>query len=176
MIDFLLLLFPICAAPAPPVEHPFHVSVAEVEYNPKSKCLEFALRVWPEDLEKALNRVSKKPVDLDRTAKIDDLIFAYLKKNIRISSDGKKKCELRWVGKEVEVKQTWLYYEAKTGVEPADFHFSNTIFFELQDDQINIFNLTLKNRRASLSFAKDKPTRQLSKKDFVPIRNPFADR
>ena len=156
--------------------HPFHVSVAELEYNPKSKCLEVALKVWPEDLEKALNRNSKEPIDLDKTPRIDDLILAYLKKHIRVSADGKNNCKLNWIGKELEVKQAWLYFEVKTDVRPDNFTFSNTIFFELQDDQINIFNLKFKDRRASFSFAREKSQHKLSGKDFVPIRNPFAKR
>ena len=177
MFLFLLLHFSVSlAAEFESRVHPFHVSVAEIEFNKESGCLEVALRVWPEDLEKALGQISKKPVDLDKTPKIDELIFDYLKKNIRISQDGKKNCKMVWVGKEVEVKQAWLYFEVKTGREPDGFQFSNTIFFELQDDQINIFNLKMKDRRASLSFAKDKSSHKLTKKDFVPIRNPFANR
>lgn len=169
MLDTLLLLL----LALPTHSHPFHVSVAELEYNVETKCLEVALRVWPEDLEKALNAESKKVIDLDKTQEIDKLIFAYLKKNISVSKDGKKRCEMQWIGKELEIKQAWLYFEIKTDQDPSDFHYSNQIFFELQDDQINMFNLKFKKRRASISFAKDNATHQLSPKDFVPIRNPF---
>ena len=117
------LLFILALAPH---SHPFHVSVAEMEYNPESKCLEVALRVWPEDLEKALNARSKTNVDLDKTKDVDKRIYAYLQKNISISKDGKKKCQLNWIGKELEIKQAWLYFEVKTDEEPSKFHFSNT--------------------------------------------------
>lgn len=176
-IAFLTLLHLLVPYPAvvTKIGHPFHVSVAEMEYNPETQCLEVALRVWPEDLEQALQNESAEKVTLEDTG-IDDKIAAYLGKNIRISPDGKNPCELNWIGKELEIKQAWLYFEVKTGVPPEDFSFSNTLFFELHPDQINIFNLKFKGRRASLSFAKDKATHRLTDKDFVPIRNPFAYR
>ncbi|MEC9091333.1 MAG: DUF6702 family protein [Planctomycetota bacterium] len=154
--------------------HPFHVSVAEMEYNSKSQCLEVALRVWPEDLEKALTQQAKNKVDLDTTKNIDTLIFDYLNKKIKIQNPAGKTCKLTWIGKELGIKQAWLYFEVKTGLSPADFSFSNRLFFELQEDQINLFNLNFGNRRASISFAKDKAVHRLSPKDFVPIHNPFA--
>ncbi len=157
-----------------PLNHPFHVSVAEMEFNKETGCLEVALKVWPEDLEKALNQGSKTRIDLDKTKNIDQLITNYLKKNIRIESPDKKKAELNWIGKELEIKQAWLYFEVKTVKEPVDFTYSNRIFFVLQDDQINMFNLKFKTRRASISFARDKDAHQLQAKDFVPIRNPFS--
>lgn len=175
----LISLLGVSAEPAShalPHKHPFHVSVAELEYNKDSKCLEVALKVWPEDLEKALSQVNKAPVDLDKHPKIDDLIASYLKRNIHVSPDGKTNCKINWVGKEIEVRHAWLYFEIKTEKEPDNFHFGNTIFFELQDDQINIFNLKLKDRRASISFAKDKASKQLTQKDFIPVRNPFSER
>lgn len=161
-------------SPSAPSMHPFHVTVAEMEYNPRSKCLEIALRVWPEDLEKALSMQSGKKIDLDTHQKIDTLIFDYLKKKIQIQAPDRKNCKLTWVGKELEIKQAWLYFEVETGKEPVDFFYSNRMFLELQDDQINLFNLNFGKRRASISFAKDKAVHQLSGRDFVPVRNPFT--
>lgn len=155
--------------------HPFHVSVAEIEYNSVSKKLECALRIWPEDLEKALNKSSVEKIDLDATKDIDERIFKYMQSKIKIA-DGGKIAKLIWVGKEMDIKQGWLYFEVDTGVQPNDFSFSNQMFFELQDDQVNMFNFRFKERRASISFTKVKSRHQLSEKDFVPIRNPFAKR
>ena len=156
--------------------HPFHISVAEIEYNQETGKLEFALRVWPEDLEKALSQSSRKQIDLDKTKEIDEMVFQYLQKNIDVVAADKKKCKLTWVGKEVEVKQAWLYFEIDVKNEPVSYTYSNRMFFELQEDQINLFNLKLKRRRASMSFTGENSRHRLTADDFVPIRNPFADR
>ena len=37
------------------VVHPFHISVAEMEYNPKSKRFEVSLKMHASDLESACN-------------------------------------------------------------------------------------------------------------------------
>jgi hypothetical protein len=155
--------------------HPFHVSVAEIEYNSVSKKLECALRIWPEDLEKALNKSSTEKIDLDATKDIDKRIFKYMQSKIKIADDGKV-AKLIWVGKEMDIKQGWLYFEVETGVPPVGFSFSNQMFFELQDDQVNMFNFRFEDRRASISFTNVKSRHQLSEEDFVPIRNPFAKR
>lgn len=155
--------------------HPFHVSVAEIEYNSGSKKLECALRIWPEDLEKALNNSSTEKIDLDSTKDIDERIFKYMQSKIKVA-DGDKNSKLIWVGKEMGIKQGWLYFEVETGVQPDGFSFSNQMFFELQDDQVNMFNFRFDDRRASISFTKVKSRHQLTEKDFVPIRNPFAKR
>lgn len=173
MISFLTSIAMLSTAMTEPVSHPFHVSVAEIEYNAKSKKLECALRIWPEDLEKALNKRSNEKVDLDSTEDIDERIFKYMNAKIKISS-GEKASKLIWVGKELEIKQGWLYFEVETGKQPDDFTFSNQMFFELQDDQVNMFNFKFDDRRASISFTKANSQHQLSEKDFVPIRNPFS--
>ena len=157
------------------IGHPFHVSVAEIEYNAESKKLECALRIWPEDLEKALNKLSEVKIDLDSAKDIDERIFKYMQSKIKIS-DGEKASNLIWVGKELEIKQGWLYFEVETGAKPDDFSFSNQMFFELQDEQVNMFNFKSDDRRASISFTKAISRHTLTEKDFVPIRNPFAKR
>lgn len=173
MISFLTSLALVSIAVTQPVPHPFHVSVAEIEYNSKSRKLECALRIWPEDLEKALNKQSEEKIDLDSTKDIDERIFKYMQAKIKIS-DGERDSKLIWIGKELEIKQGWLYFEAETGKQPDDFAFSNQMFFELQDDQVNMFNFKFEDRRASISFTKANSQHTLSEKDFVPIRNPFS--
>lgn len=165
-------------SPQPNAIHPFHVSIAEIEFNPKSGKLEIALRVWPEDLEKALNRAAGKEseINLDSTPDLDQKIADYLKSKIQIKDPTGKSCPFTWVGKEIEIKHAWLYFEIETKTEPVKFQFSNSIFFELQDDQVNLFHIKTKDRRATLTFKRDKAKQKLEKKDFIPIQNPFADR
>ena len=60
--------------------HPFHVTIAEADYNEESGKLEVALRIYnPGDLEEALGRRAGERVDLERTENVDDLIVAYLR-------------------------------------------------------------------------------------------------
>ena len=60
--------------------HPYHVSLAEVNWNPKSQKFEVALCLWPADLEKALAQQTGRPIDLAKEPDVDRLIEAYVAK------------------------------------------------------------------------------------------------
>jgi hypothetical protein len=64
--------------------HPYHVSRAEIEFNAQTNKFQVALCVWPEDLEKAVAKLSKQPVDLDTTEGVEDLIRDYVANQFRI--------------------------------------------------------------------------------------------
>ena len=140
--------------------HPFHVSIAEAEWSSKTKSLEVALRVHPSDLEKALSRRAKKTIDLDKTPKIDVLIQDYLKEVFQARVEKAAPEKIKWVGKEVKVKHAWLYFEIPLESGLSNVQFTNRIFFELLEDQVNTINFRdrAKKRRKSLTFNKKKPT------------------
>ena len=66
--------------------HPYHVSMAEVNWNPKTQKFEVALCLWPADLEKALARQTGRPIDLAKEPDVDRLIEAYVAKRFTIHS------------------------------------------------------------------------------------------
>ena len=66
--------------------HPYHVSLAEVNWNAKSRKFEVALCLWPADLEKALARQTGRPIDLEKEPNIDRLIESYIAKRFTIHS------------------------------------------------------------------------------------------
>ena len=47
-----------CSAAIAGTPHPFHTSMAEVEYNPETKRLEVALKLYTVDAETALTRLN----------------------------------------------------------------------------------------------------------------------
>lgn len=60
--------------------HPFHVTIAEVNFNAETERLEVALRVYnPGDLEEVLGQRLGERVDLERTEEVDSAILDYLK-------------------------------------------------------------------------------------------------
>ena len=94
--------------------HPYHVSLAEVNWNAKSNKFEVALCLWPADLEKALARQTGRPIDLEKEANIDQLMEAYIGKQFTIHSTNERT-------KKLEIKQntpaTCLLY---TSPSPRD--------------------------------------------------------
>lgn len=158
MCRYLALMIVISFAPAI-WGHPFHASIAEAEWKPTKNTLEIALRGHGSDLENALRLRTKKRIDLEKTKDIDKLIADYLANVITVKQKNGKKATLTWVGKEITVKATWLYFEISlpAGLEGATIE--NRLFFELLDDQVNTitFRLRKTGQRNSLSFTADKP-------------------
>ncbi len=122
------------------VFHPYHVSLAEFERNPKSGNFEVSLCVWPADLEKALSQKTKTAIDLDKAENLDELIAEYLSEKVVFADGDGTQAKIRFVGCELDLQKGWLYFEVQTGMERDDWAYQNRIFFELNDDQINHFN------------------------------------
>lgn len=139
--------------------HPFHASIAEAEWNPKTKKLEIALWVHPVDLEKVLNQRSKKRIDLDKTANLDKYISAYLTEVMSVKDAQGKVQKLEWVGKEIKLKGAWLYFQVSLTNGPVGAKFSNRIFFKLLPDQENTITFVdRKNKkRQSITCTRTRP-------------------
>jgi hypothetical protein len=64
--------------------HPYHVSMAEVNWNAETKKFEVALCVWPSDLEKALGQQEGRTIDLAKEPQVDQMMRAYVAKRFFI--------------------------------------------------------------------------------------------
>lgn len=115
--------------------HPYHVSVAEVEWNPDHSVFEVALKLLPEDLEDALGAVAGQRVNLDAPG-MDALIRSYLQDRIGVRNQDGEQGELKWVGKEVSYRAAWLYFEITAPAGDALWLY-NRILFERHPQQIN---------------------------------------
>ncbi len=162
MIRTVLGLFLLLACVRSTMAHPFHVSIAEAEFNAKTGKLEVALRVHPVDLESALEKRVGRAVDLDKTAGVDQLITAYLREVLVIQCKGAHPLKLTWVGKEVGIKFAWLFFEYSCHEAKGEWTVTNQIFHDRLADQVN--TITFKQHRAqrSLTFTRSRSQRNLS--------------
>jgi len=151
--------------------HPFHVTLSEAEWNGKTGRLEVAMRVYPNDLERALRLDPDKRIDLERTANVDQMITAYLSKAVQAGTQATADSKIRWIGKEVSLKHVWLYFEIVPPAGQVPTWFSNHVFFELESDQINTVNLKSGAARATLNFSR----RQRRSKIPMPLQLALVD-
>lgn len=79
---------------------------------------------------------------------------------------------LRWVGKEVTLKETWLYFEIclPDGIEGMEF--SNRILFELDPAQTNTLNLKQGDKITTLRFNRQSPRKIAQLDAATPKRTP----
>jgi len=152
----------LCLSTLPASAHPFHVSVAELEYQPSTSTLEVALRLFPEDLETALRQRSRRRVHLERTRGIDRLIVEYLRERFVVADSrfakNREVAPIRWVGKEVDPRHAWLYFEVILTPGRRDWTIQNRVLFEVIVDQENTIRVKDGERRYALSFTRQRPS------------------
>jgi len=150
MIKSLLILLPLFlfSASAVETEHPIHLSLCEVNLNPKTKKLEIGLKIFIDDLEDAI-RLQGNPVIYIGTEKekpiADSLIFDYILQRFQVTQ-GTSQLTFDWVGKEnsEDLMAVWCYFESnKLPNLDQTLQFKNCLLMELFGDQKNILHASL---------------------------------
>ncbi|ADV62808.1 hypothetical protein Isop_2230 [Isosphaera pallida ATCC 43644] len=148
--------------------HPFHVTIAEVEYNPETNRFEVALRVDPLDLQQALAKRLKQPErDLERIENLQDHLNGYVADHFRIvGADGSSPANpLSWVGHEIDVKTAWLYFEitAPDRTAPDSCIVAQTMFQELEPNYVHTINYAHGRLRTTLRLTYEQPRAPLKR-------------
>ena len=160
-ISMLIATGMMVAGTIAPRLHPGHESFAEIELNRQTGNLQVALCVWPEDLESALRKFSRTAVSLD-DADVDKTLVAYLKKRfiVRAQCDGAP-LEIRWVGKELGLKKTWLYFEVLAAADGATLRLEHRVLLAEVDQQQNYVTFRDEDARTAMLFDHEHPIRDL---------------
>ena len=136
------------------IAHPAHVSLAEMEWNSKARRLEVALRVSSVDLEAVLSASSPVRLRLETAADLDQRIQAYLAQHLQVLPAGKDiPLTIRWIGKELSPKATWLYFEIDVPPGCEHLRIRNTLFQDWQT-QVNTINFRDGAHRKSWAFTR----------------------
>jgi hypothetical protein len=159
----MLLTLAICFAMAErAAAHPFHVSVAEAEWNAETKRLEVAMRVAPEDLESALTNRAETKVKLEESEDVDQQITDYLNAHFTLRTpkaeddEEAKPLELHWLGKEISTKSAWLYFEIEAPDGVAGLELTNSMFVQEEETQINTVVVREGKQKTTLRFDNEK--------------------
>jgi hypothetical protein len=131
--------------------HPFYVSVTEIKHNPKTQAVEVSCRMFYDDLEHALEKDNKTPLDIVKPkdkAQLNRFINEYVKKHFSIRADGKP-LNLSYVGYEIQEDGAWAYFEVKgvTSVKKIDIH--DELLNAMHPEQINMLHVTIGGNRKS---------------------------
>ena len=138
--------------------HPFHVSVCDIEHDPESQALQISQRIFIDDLEEGLKGFHKldqvdtyKPKDPQR---LDSLIEKYLEAKLFIRANGKD-LKLNYLGSELEGDARWAYLEVENMAVVDEAEVSNLILVEVFADQENIVHFKSKGKIRSYRLSKD---------------------
>ncbi len=127
-------------------KHPLHVSTTEINYNVKNKQLEITCKIFTDDFETALTKSGT-----DGTTKIDitsptahkamdEFVKNYLNTNLVFRVNGKL-LKPTYLGFEQDNEVTNVYLELDNVLTLQNLSLSNSILFNLFDDQMNILHV-----------------------------------
>jgi len=164
----LALLSLLCTAGTTTASHPWHVSLAEIEYNPLRKTFEVALCVWPEDLQKAVSKMEDRSINIDtESERVRDKLFQkYVERKLqflpskKVEKDGEvTAASIRWVGSELTLKKGWLYFEVDAkAASGGGWSIENRLFLELNEDQLNLVQIKAGKNLESRTLSANQPS------------------
>ncbi len=142
-----VLVFPLSAF-AP--KHDFHTAIIQLNWNKSENTLEAGIRVFKDDLEKALALAYKMDkIEIDASNNHREKISEYLSKKLHIKGTGGKIGPVM-VGKEIEADIVWLYCEWNNPPRHNQkMLFECHLLTEVFNDQANIINYQNGNQKAT---------------------------
>ena len=131
--------------------HPLYISVTEINHNPKDKILEISCKMFTNDFEAVLEKMSGSRVDLSAAsgkAASDKLIETYVERHLRLRVDGKA-VALHFVGSEKENDGTWSYFQVNDVPAVKKVEAVDELLYDGFNQQINIMHVTVGGQRKS---------------------------
>lgn len=142
--------------------HPFHVTVCDIEHDADTKALQVSQRMFLDDLEETLDKTYGVRLDImypENKMQRDSLIQDYVLKHLTITVDGKPKKRV-YIGHEIEGDVMWTYIEYQGVKKLGSVDITNTVFFDIYDDQSTIVHVNYNGKTQSKRLTRGKPSEQ----------------
>jgi hypothetical protein len=128
-------------------------------YKDEEQRLEIAQKIFWDDLEVALEKHHKTPIDFindSNRAKLDKLLADYLMVHNTVMINGRE-IPLTYLGHEIEDDAAWFYFEAADVPKPTKVTIKNTLLFGEFPSQQNVVNFYVNKRPRSVITTIQKP-------------------
>lgn len=142
--------------------HKFYMSITEMHYNENNGYLEIIIKLFTDDIEKALEQKSDSSIFLGspkESPQANALLKNYIQKHFTLKT-GEQYLDIRFLGKEVDKDYTWAYLEVKDFDPEKKYSLKNSILIDLFDSQLNRVNYYYKEKTHSLNLHKDQRSSQ----------------
>ncbi len=131
--------------------HPIHLSVTEINHNAADKTLEISCKIFTDDFEKVLAQNYKARVDLTNPpdkAAMEKLVNDYVQKHLSVRADGKP-VVFTALGFEKDQDVVYAYFQVDNVGAVKNIGLTNTLMYDLFDDQISLMHITVGGKRKS---------------------------
>ena len=126
--------------------------MCQIRHKPADHSVELTLKIFTDDLEKALLEFTGKPVHLDKedlTQEIGGIVKRYLHAHLNILMDDQE-VTLQYLGMELDYDVTWCYLEGSAPEAFHKFEIRNDLLTEIFEDQVNIINVVASGKKKGL--------------------------
>lgn len=144
--------------------HKFYFSNTEVFHNQENETLEITMRLFTDDLERAIagdDAGQMRLGDAQENPAAQQMVEAYVQKHFQIQR-ADSTLSLAFIGKEVEYDITWIYLEAEGVSEVDGLKVKSRVFTDLFPEQVNEVHLESGSLRHTVSLNKENNTRLLT--------------
>ena len=140
--------------------HKFYVSLTQIDHNATTNSLEVSVRLFTDDLEKAIEEQTGKRLYLDTEKELpeaEDAILSYVRQRLHLIVNGKMAL-VNEVGRDYEREHTWAYIEVQNVSELKTLEVRNVLLCEVFEEQTNMVKVRANNNELrSANCSKDSP-------------------
>lgn len=144
--------------------HPFHLCSGEMEFNPKTRRWEVAMKMHPSDIETVIRKRTGKKIDVAAKEGSPELVD-YLSKHFQLTCAEPAKAptntteqqKLDFVGAEIERGWLWVYFEVPAPEGKGEVTLTHSVLLGEVEKQSNTILVRNQGKRASLHFNAEKP-------------------
>lgn len=143
--------------------HKFYVSLTELRYNAHNERFELSMRIFPDDLDRAL--LERSGIDTQLATELeheeaDSLLKTYLLEIFSLQADGEE-ITFSYLGKEPESDALWCYLESGPVSAPRELSIRHELLTEIFPDQVNIVQVYVENWNKGLLLNRNQPSGKL---------------
>lgn len=129
--------------------HPYYVSVSEVRIDTVAKSVNVSCKLFTDDLQEALYRINKIPIDLSKqNDNQKKMLENYFKERFKLTI-GNKAIPLVFIGYEIEEEATWCYFEFNKIDSFGKVVIINTLLYDYLTEQTNLIHCYYNQQRKS---------------------------
>lgn len=139
--------------------HKYYISVTQINYIKEKESLQITSRLFIDDFENALKSNYDDNIVLaekDEPIIIDTYIQRYLQDRIKLRINNKPVTFI-YIGKEYEGDIVRCYLEVEHVKSIESFSITNSVLFDLQNDQQNIVKTNINSKNKSVILTYDNP-------------------
>ena len=132
--------------------HKFYTAIFKIDFNENKKRIEVTTRIFVDDLNTAISKKYNRKFSLGlatETPEDVDFMNKYISEKIILTLNGKPK-SLRFLSKEIDENVLVCYFNCDGVSKIKTFEIANTVLTEVYEEQQNIVQLNMNNKKQTL--------------------------